>query len=1176
MMKFFKPNLLAVLLMSILLGWPIAADAQNIYATIHGTVTDASGAVIPGATVTALNASTGISTAVKTDSKGYYIFPQLQTGGPYTLTIESTGFTKFQTTGITLAVNDNNAIDAALKTGSSTTVIQVQATAIQVETSDTQLKTDLNATTIESLPLLGRDVVELQKTAPGVAESSDRFGTFSTNGNQTPQNAYLLDGTDINDGPLQQAGITPNPDALGEFQVITSTLNPEYYRNSGAIVSESIKSGSNQIHGSGFEFYRDTFLNNGNYFSPSRPPFHQNIYGGTLGGPILKDRIFGFVAYQGLRSATATTTSSAVFTSAELAGAFTGITGNVSSTSPNGNVVPINLPGCPAGSYWATCFPSGNAQFPTTALNSIALKLAQKYNLPQTTTIGTTPSTFFNAADTAANDQGIIRIDARVTPNDELWASSIFQSNPDTSTIPFTGATVPGFGEIDASHIKIFNASYTHTFNTTTINELRVGYYRFNFAAVYPQQVQPPSSFGFSINPQDPAAASLPTITVLNGPTFGFSTNGPQPRKDENYDYNDNFTKILGSHSLKFGAHIEKFVVSNPFYGNNSGSFSYNGAGTYSSGNSILDYFLGIPDSYAQGSGGFIDAHAWELYGYAQDSWKATASLTINYGLAWDSESPNANSQFDGVGISCYSLSTATSSVYPGGPPGLTYPGDPGCNNQGGATTKYNHFAPRFGFVWSPESGPSFLVGQGGHHDFSVRAGFGIYYNRDQEEGSLQNLSSPPFSKNTGGATDNGGSPSFANPFVDIAGLNPTTPNPYPFTPPAPHTQINWLNFGGLDINAFDKNYTTPIVYNFNLNLQRALPGAMVLQVGYVGSIGHHLISNYDADPITSAGHAACLANPTCVANRIQIHPEFPQYTALAGLTNPVNANGEAYYWGVGAQSSTGASNYNSLQVQLLKNLSHGLSFRLAYTYAHSLDNSSGLESSGFNGRNYNFVPGFSYLSYGDSDYDFRHRLAASYIYEVPILASMRNNVIAREALGGWNIAGITALQTGFPVTLMETGVWNSLWCDGYYYYSCPDSPNTSSFNIKSLNPRKLQSFSGSPASNYWFSPDPFSEEPIGTFGNTKRNFFHGPGFNYTNMSLFKNLPLGKGEVRYIQLRLEAFNVFNHANFALPNGNFSSGTFGTISSVDQPSNNNDPSGDPQPGRAVQLGGKFFF
>jgi hypothetical protein len=1175
-MKLFKFSFLAVLLLPILLGWQHAAEAQNIYAAIHGTVTDATGAVVPNATLTAVNTSTNSTTKAATDSKGYYILPQLQPGGPYTLTIEATGFQKFETTGITLAVNNNLAIDTALKAGSSTTVVEVQATAIQVETSDTQLKTDLDASTIESLPLLGRDVVELQKTAPGVVESSDRFGTFSTNGNQTPQNAYLLDGTDINDGPLQQAGITPNPDALGEFQVITSTLNPEYYRNSGAIVSESIKSGTNKIHGSGFEFYRDTFLNNGSYFSPTRPPFHQNVYGGTLGGPLLKDRIFGFVAYQGLRSATATTNSTAVFTSAELAGAFSGITGNASSTSPNGNIIPISIPGCPQGSYWAACFPSGNAQLPTTALNSIALSLANKYNLPQTTTIGTTPSTFFNAANTNANDQGIIRIDAHVTPNDVLWASSIFQSNPDTSTIPFTGASVPGFGEIDASHIKIFNASYTHTFNTTTINELRVGYFRFNLAAVYPQQVQPPSSFGFSINPQDSAAASLPTISILNGPTLGFSTNGPQPRKDENYDYNDNFTKILGSHSLKFGAHIEKFVVSNPFYGNNSGSFAYNGSGTYSSGNSILDYFLGIPDTYSQGSGGFIDAHAWELYGYAQDNWKASNSLTLNYGLAWDSESPNANSQFDGVGISCYSLSTATSSVYPGGPPGITYPGDKGCNNQGGATTKYNHFAPRFGFAWSPESGPSFLVGQSGHHDFSVRAGFGIYYNRDQEEGSLQNLSSPPFSKNTGGAADNGGSASFANPFVDIAGINPTTPNPYPFTPPAPHTQINWLNFGGLDINAFDKNYTTPIVYNFNLNVQRALPGAMVLQVGYVGSIGHHLISNYDADPITPAGHAACLANSECVANRFAIHPAFPQYTALAGLTNPVNANGQAYYWGVGAQSSTGASNYNSLQVELLKAPSHGLTYRVSYTYAHSLDNSSGLESSGFNGRSYNFVPGFGYLSYGDSDYDARHRLAASYIYQVPILAALRSNVIAREALGGWNIAGVTALQTGFPVTLMETGDWNSLWCDAYYYYYCPDSPNTSTFNIKSLKPRQLQSFSGGPAGNYWFSPVPFSPETIGTFGNTKRNFFHGPGFNYTNLSLFKNLPLSKGESRYIQLRLEAFNVFNHANFANPGGNINSGTFGSISSVDQPSNNNAPAGDPQPGRAVQLGGKFFF
>ena len=1154
-----------------------SAVAQNVYAAIHGTVTDASGAVVPNAKVTALNTSTGISTVVTTDSKGYYILPQLQAGGPYTVSIEAQGFQKFQTTGITLEVNNNLDVDTPLKTGSSTTVIEVAAASVQVETSDTQLKSDITAQTLEDLPLLGRDVVELQKTAPGVVESSDRFGTFSTNGNQTPQNSYLLDGTDINDGPLQSAGITPNLDAIGEFQVITSTLNPEYYRNSGAIVSESIKSGTNRIHGSGFEFYRDTFLNNGNYFSPTRPPFHQNIYGGTLGGPVLKDKLFGFFAYQGLRSATASSATTNTFSAAELAGSFTGSPTDTTASGPSpfsANPLPFAIGACPAGTTWASCFPSGAAQIsPTTQFNSIAYAIAQKYAPTATTIIGNTPSTRFNAGSQSASDQGIIRVDYHLTQQDQLWASTIFQSDPNTSQIPFDGASVLGFGETNARHFKIFNASYTHSFSTNTINELRVGYYRFNYAAVTPQQVQSPASYGFNISPQNGAAAALPVIGILNGPTFGFSNDGPQPRKDENYDYNDNFTHIIGGHNLKFGAHIEKFVVSNPFYADNNGSFSFNGTGTYSSGNPVLDFFLGIPDTYAQQSGGFIDATAWELYGYAQDNWKVNSSLTLNYGLAWDSEAPNANKQFDGVGVTCFSLSTQTSTVFPGGPPGLTFPGDKGCNNQEGATTKYNHFAPRFGVAWSPESGPSALIGRSGQHDFSVRLGFGVYYNRDQEEGSLQNLSSPPFSKQSNGAADAGGNPGFANPFADVANSVPAATNPFPFSPPKPGAPVNWLNFPDLDINAIDKGYTTPIVYNFNLNLQRSLPGAMVLQVGYVGSVAHHLVTVYDGDPITTADHAGCLADPNCSAETPYIHPLFPQYTALAALTNPVNANGQPYYYGVGVQASHGSSNYNSLQVQLQKAPTHGLTFNISYTYAHGLDNSSGLESSGFNGRGINFVPGFQYLSYGDSDFDARHRLATYYTYQVPILASMKDHYLLRETLGGWNISGVTALQTGFPINIEESGDYQSAWCDAFFYYYCADSPNTSNFKEGSLGPRNLRAFNGGTPSNYWFDPTVFSPEQLGTFGNTKRNYFHGPGFNYTNMSLFKNFAIGRGESKYIQLRLESFNVFNHANFSNPDGNFLDGSFGVISSVVQPA---ETGGDPQPGRAVQIAGKFYF
>jgi hypothetical protein len=1162
------------------------ARAQSVYGAIHGSVTDSTGAVVPGATVTATDTSTGITTNAATDGHGYYIFPQLHIGGPYTVSVSKSGFQSYQSTGLMLNVNANREIDAVLHVGASTQKVQVQAATIQVETSDTQLKTVIGDKAIEQLPLLGRDATILQKTTPGTVESSDAFGTFATNGNQTQENSYLLGGADVNDTALQTAGIVVNPDALAEISIVTSTINPEYSRNSGAIINQVLKSGTNQFHGSGFEFYRDTFLNNGGYFAQERPQYHQNLVGGTLGGPIFKNKVFFFLAYQGIRRGNGVTNLTRVPDKGQIAnGDFTNDTNQLTGDTNvaaglSTNPIPFDMTGtngpCIADptadnpETWADCFPntSGQVVVPVSNYNPIAQKLAQAYVPDPNTNLNGTSYYTFNSPNTFKSDQGIIRIDAHLTQSDTLWASTLFESSPAFDGLSFFGGTLPGFAENDAEHFKIFNASYTHVFNATTLNELRAGYYRFNYAAVEPANVVPPSSFGFSISPQNAGAASVPLMSLTGLFDLGFSPYGPQPRKDENMVFSDNFSKVAGNHNLKFGARVERFVVSNPFYSTNSGDFTFGGTGAFSSGDPLVDFMLGIPDSYLQGSGGFIDARGWELYFYAQDNWKVSNSFTLNYGIASDTETPFENLQFGGLGVICWAP-TGQSTVYPTAPPGLLYNGDPGCKKAGGPTTKWNHFAPRVGFAWSPDSGPEFIVGTPGAHEFSLRGGFGVYFNRDAEEAQLQNLEDPPTGLSSFGAADVGGSPSFANPFQDVAnrpGLS--EPNKFPFTPPPPGSPVDFTQFEPLDLSSISPNYTVPYTYNFNLNVQRALPSDMLLQIAYVGSLGRKLPRAYEADHVTAAGHAACVADPTCLhdpnnANYFSL--AYPQYFVQPG----VNIYGIPHYASVGRPYTDGASSYNSLQVQLIKQATHNLYFSVAYTYSHSLDNASGLESSGFNGLGTNWVPGFQYLSYGDSDYDARQRIVFLYNYGIPLFHSWNDHVVLREALGGWHITGITALQTGFPIPMYESGTNSSLYCNGYgvTYYSCPDVPETSTFNIPTMNPRK--------AGNYWFNPAPFSPEPLGTFGNVKRNFLHGPGYNYTDLSLYKDFPLGpRGTSRIVQLRVESYNVFNHANFALPDGNFSDGPqFGQITSVIQPSN---AGGDPQPGRVVQLAGKFYF
>jgi hypothetical protein len=1186
--KRFRLGICAAILLLILgtFGLPHRALAQNVYGAVHGTVTDPSGAVVPDAAVSIVNTSTGITTAAKTDSHGYYIFPQLQIGGPYTIQVTATGFETFSSNGLMLDVNANREVSAKLQLGSAVQTVSVEAAAVQVETSDTQLKQVITAQQIEEAPLLGRDASGLQKLAPGNMESSDRFGNYSANGSQTQADQYLVNGADITDPSLASESLKINPDALAEENIVTSTLNPEFSRNSGAIVNQVLKSGTNTFHGSGFEFYRDTFLTNGNYFSPTRPQFHQNLYGGTLGGPVIKNRLFFFLAYQGLRNRVGATQLSPVFSPAQVNGDFSGDTNVVndganSAVGLSTNPIPFAIGSCAAGTPWNTCFPTGNVQLASSSYNPISARLLQQFVPPANTTVGGGSYYAFNAPNTAAQDQAIIRADYHLSLNDSLWASSIIQSSPSANALGYGGSDLPGFGTTEAEHYKIFMASWTHTLGSTALNELRAGYYRLNFAAVEPAHVVQPSSYGFNISPQSPQA-NLPLISVtpLNGTTatgpgtfLGFTYEGPQPRKDTNLSAADNFSKILGNHSLKFGVSFEQSGVSNPYYSNNNGNYSFGGAGSYSSGDPIVDYILGIPDSYTQTSGSVTDGIGHEYYAYAQDSWKTTNDLTLNFGIAWDAEAPYQNHQLDGLGIVCWTPGTETSSVYPGGPPGLTYSRDPGCNIAGSPTAKYNHFGPRLGFAWSPSAGPAKLLGPDGAHKFVVRAGFGMYWNRDAEEGQLQNLGDPPALKNSFGAGDFGGSPSFANPFIDIA-TGQTETNPFPYARPSAGTALNWPNYAELSISTYPKNYTVPYVYNFNLNLQRELRGNMVLQLGYVGSLGHKLVRAYEGDPITAAGHAACLANPNCSSDGGRLSIDFPQYftqPAIVPGTAGLGAfgNGIPWYASMGQQYTDGASNYNSFQASLIKGTSHGLYFTVAYTYSHALDNASGLESAGFNGRGVNFIPGYQYLSYGDSDYDARQRLATSYNYEVPLFSSWNDKFALREALGGWHISGVTALQTGFPVTIKDEGAVNSLYCNAFWYYYCPDTPSTSSFNIKTFDPRN--------SNHEWFDSTLFSQEPLGGFGNVKRNFFHGPGFNYTNLSLYKNFPLGAEKSRSIELRVEAFNAFNHANFGAPDGNYTDGPgfFGVVTSV-LGSTSADVNTDPQPGRSVQLVGKFYF
>lgn len=1142
---------------------------QELYAQIKGTVTDATGAAIPDAQVSATNTQTGVAKTVSSGADGTFQFLQLPVG-TYNITVTKNGFNKYEQNGVLLVLNQVYNVTAQLQVGQITQAVEVTGNSTQVDTATTQMTTVIDSQSIVDLPLNGRNWTQLQQLAPGVVAGSDRFGNnYATNGSQSQQNSFLVNGADAIDLPINTPSLVPSPDAIAEFNLIDSTANPEFSRNSGGILNAVIKSGTNSFHGDAFEFYRDTFLNGRTIYDVSKPVFHQNQYGGTLGGPIWKDHTFFFISYQGTRNRAPEAGASntvPVFSAAQRSGVFNDLSGSAGTSGfplvgDSGAVYP-------AGTPYSTLF-SGNF-IPAADLNPLAVKLMNTY-VPLPNSPGNLYS--FNPIDTNSVNQGIVRIDHTFSPRDAVWFNAMFEDNTNPETLPFIGATLPGFGDINFESDKFFTFDWTHTFGASAVNELRLSYLRFNFPTVEPITPTLPSSLGFAITPQNAAGAGAPFIGVTGYFDLGFSQDGPQPRLDQTYELADNFSKVIGNHTLKFGFDGKRYDVDNPFFFLNNGAYTFAGSGTFSTGDPAADFLLGIPDSYNQTSGGWIVARTYEYYMYAQDNWKVNRNLTLNYGAGYQIDTPVVNSHFGGKDLNCF-IPGQQSKVFPTAPSGIDFPGDPGCTSSG-YHPRYTDVGPRVGFAYSPGSSPN--------KTFVIRGGFGIYYNRTEEELTLQNLQSVPFSLTSLGASSTGGFPSFANPFVSITN-GAVTPNPFPVTPPTPGSSVDFTPYLPTFLSTISPDFRDPYSMNYNLNIQKQFGSSTILQIGYVGALGRHEEITYEADPISPSFVPICAANPACVASRSQTQIFFPNSTIYSSLV-PGNV-----VYSAGVQATDGNSSYNSLQAKLTKRLSHGLSFLASYTYAHSIDDSSGFENSGFGNRGIN--PFNFRLDRGDSIFDARHRFVLSYDYEIPHVSRYWNNGFSRALFDGWHFAGISTFQTGFPVNPQEID-YNSLQCSALQKYGCWDAPNVVA-PVQTVNPRNsvfvnnvTPSVAGTANNYYYFNPNDFALEAIGQLGNAGRNLFHGPGIVNTDLTLAKRIYVTKKENRFIELRLDAFNVFNHTQFTVinyqnesagVNGNISDPNFGRVLTAFGGTSNTTGGGTTGQtgGRTVQLGAKIYF
>jgi len=902
-----------------MLAWlAVACFAQTTGGRILGKVSDPSGALIPDVSVTMTNEATGVSTTAQTNKSGEYSFMEVHVGD-YTVAYEAKGFKKDVRHGITLSLNQVLTLNATLTLGSQTETVEVSSEAPLVDTTSTQLGAVVDDRSVTGLPLNSRDAYQFLQLQPGVQSNlggsgtmiygSDRPGVVSVNGGRGRANNFSVNGGDGNDQFANLPAIQPSPDSIQEFRVITNTFDAEYGRNSGSIVNVVTKSGTNQFHGSAYEFFRNTVLNARGYFDSVNPQFNQNQFGGTFGGPIKKDRAFFFASYEGRQVRQGVPTEQInVPTPAERAGNFSegGLAAPFQGTLGTDGFIAQTLnqrPGCAAaiqtiggiapapGANYSAVFP--NNQIPLPCMDPTALALMNLY-VPQ-------PNKPFGQYQAVpANKVGGTQVTGKFdyTINNDQQFSAYYYYDDDTNFQPLSffqaaGANVPGFGDTTAERIQQVNLTHTWTLNSSSVNEFRFAYFRESQGTFQKPQttflvqnscgnlVPPSQCFSDPNNPQlgitphlGPQSEGVPFIVVPGSFTIGNNYEGQLPQTGNTFQWTDNFSKVKGSHTMKFGVDVRYNQFDQTLYYNVNGYYTfgvlptndtafYPNANNTSNQNYLPNYLLGLPNTYSQGSAQAEHVRSTALYLFAQDSWKIRSNVTLNYGLRWELTTPltdvlhHVQTFRPGQATQVYpcqlsatsqaSLGYSGTDCNPGGPAdaifplGLVVPGDKGIP-PGLTQTYYKAFAPRIGIAWSPSATSGWLHKiTGSPGSMSIRAGFGVFYNPIEQLVLEQFGAEPPF-----GGSNSIASPMFNTPFLLQNGS--TAPNPFNgILSPAPGTPIDWSTFRPILLyGEFPPNMRTQYAEQYNLTISRELTKDIVLQVGYVGSQGHRLLATRD------------------------------------------------------------------------------------------------------------------------------------------------------------------------------------------------------------------------------------------------------------------------------------------------------------------------------------------